>query len=182
MSITADGRSKLILLARSAVRAEVTRTSIAGAQDLSGILGEKRGCFVTLTNRGHLRGCIGTFQPDKPLGEMIVEMGRAAAHDPRFVTNPITPPELDQLTIEVSVLSELVETSEPEKLEIGKHGIYIVAPSGSGCFLPEVATDMHWSVEEFLSHCCQSKAGLHTDAWRDPGTKVYLFTSEQFDR
>jgi uncharacterized protein (TIGR00296 family) len=112
---------------------------------------------------------------------MVVEMGRAAARDPRFFMDRIAPAELDQLTVTVSVLSPLEETTEPEKLELGVHGIYIVSGGRSGCFLPEVATDMGWSVEEFLSHCCQSKAGLPPDAWKDPGTKVYLFTSEKFD-
>ena len=89
---------------------------------------------------------------------MIVEMGQAAAHDPRFPHDPITPAELSQLTVEVSVLSPLEETAEPEKLQIGTHGIYIVSEMGAGCFLPEVATDMGWGAEEFLSHCCQGKA------------------------
>jgi AMMECR1 domain-containing protein len=50
----------------------------------------------------------------------------------------------------------------------------------SGCFLPEVATDQGWGVEEFLSYCCAHKAGLPADAWKQPGTDVYLFTSEKF--
>lgn len=181
MTLSNEDRATLISLARQAVKAEVAQLPRIRPESLSGILAEERGCFVTLTNRGHLRGCIGTFQPDRPLGEMIVEMGRSAAHDPRFVLDPITPAEVDQLTVEVSVLSPLTETSEPEKLEIGVHGIYVVAREGAGCFLPEVATDVGWSAGEFLSHCCRSKAGLAGDAWKDPDTKVYLFTSEKFD-
>jgi uncharacterized protein (TIGR00296 family) len=85
------------------------------------------------------------------------------------------------LKIEVSVLSLLVETDEPLKLEIGKHGIYIIKGHWAGCFLPEVATDMGWTAEEFLSQCCAGKAGLPSDAWQQDGTKVFLFTSEKFD-
>jgi len=121
------------------------------------------------------------FQPRAALGESLVEMGVAAARDPRFVTRPITPAELDQLTVEVSILSALTPTDHPEQLSVGKHGIYIVSGVGSGCFLPEVATDMGWTAKEFLSHCCGSKAGLSTDAWQQPDTTVYLFTSEKFD-
>ncbi len=181
MAISAEDRAKLVSLARSAVETTVKGTTPLKPQELSGILDERRGCFVTLTNRGRLRGCIGTFQPHGPLGEMIVEMGQAAARDPRFPMDRITPAELDELTVEVSVLSELAETAEPEKLQIGRDGIYITSPGSSGCFLPEVATDMNWSAEEFLSHCCSGKAGLPTNAWRQPQTKVYLFTSEKFD-
>ena len=179
MTISAEDRARLVSLARAAVEAHVH-----GAQppptDETGILGDKRGCFVTLTNAGRLRGCIGIFTPTASLGETLVEMGAAATRDPRFVHDPITPEELPQLTVEVSVLSALTETDRPEKLEIGKHGIYIVGRS-SGCFLPEVATDMNWSAEEFLDHCCTGKAGLPAGAWKQPGTKVYLFTSEKFD-
>ena len=181
MTISAEDRTKLVSLARSAVEAEVTGEPMSRPQRPTGILAERRGCFVTLTNKDHLRGCIGTFYPREPLGELIVEMGQAAARDPRFTMDPITPLELKELSIEVSVLSELIETSEPEKLQIGKHGIYIVAGGQAGCFLPEVATDMGWSAQEFLSRCCAGKAGLPPNAWQDRRTKVYLFTSEKFD-
>ena len=147
---------------------------------LEGVLAEVRGCFVTLTNAGRLRGCIGTFQPARPLGEMIVEMAVAAARDPRFVTNPVTPGELDQLDVQVSVLSPLTETKQPERLEVGTHGVYVVAGGRSGCFLPEVATDQGWNAEQFLSYCCAHKAGMSHDAWRMIHTKVFLFTSEKF--
>ena len=181
MTISAEDRAKLVSLARQAVEAEVKGQARPKPESLNAILAERRGCFVTLTNDQRLRGCIGTFQPRRPLGETVVEMGRSAACDPRFFTNPITPAELPELTVEVSVLSPLQETTEPEQLELGTHGIYIVARRGTGCFLPEVATDMGWSVEEFLSHCCSGKANLPADAWRDADTKVYLFTTEKFD-
>lgn len=181
MPISLHDRTELVRLARLAVEATVTGRPLPKATNLVGLLAEKRGCFVTLTNNGRLRGCIGTFQPDRPLGEMVVQMGAAAARDSRFVFNPVVPFELPQLKVEVSVLSPLVETAEPLKLEIGKHGIYIIRGPWAGCFLPEVATDMGWTAEEFLSQCCTGKAGLPSDAWCQDGTKVYLFTSEKFD-
>jgi len=61
-------------------------------------------------------------------------------------------------------------------------GIYIVGYGRAGCFLPEVATEIGGDAEMFLSYCCQSKAGLPADAWRDPDVTVYLFTSEKFGR
>lgn len=181
MSISPEDRAALVSLARSAVESTVRGTPRPKLASADGILGESRGCFVTLTNAGDLRGCIGMFEPRGPLGETIIEMGRSAARDPRFVTNPITPGELAELTLEVSVLSPLTPTGEPDKLTVGEHGIYIVAGGRAGCFLPEVATDMGWSAEQFLSYCCRSKAGLPADAWRQPGTTVYLFTSEKFE-
>ena len=183
MAISAEDRGKLVSLARRAVAAQVRRQGRPEAPAAEGILAEMRGCFVTLTNSGRLRGCIGTFQPELPLGEMIIEMGTSAAgRDPRFLGNPITPDELDELRIEVSVLSPLEKTDDPLSLEIGRHGVYIVGSGGrSGCYLPEVATDQGWDAREFLDHCCLGKAGMSGGAWQESDTTVYLFTSEKFD-
>jgi uncharacterized protein len=148
--------------------------------DAKSVLAERRGCFVTLTRRGELRGCIGIFQPYLPLGEQVVEMAAEAAQDPRFVYDPIRTSELPHLAVEVSVLSELAKIADPLAIELGVHGIYIVQGGRSGCFLPEVATDTGWSKEEFLSQCCAGKAGMGPLAWKDPKTTVYTFTSEKF--
>jgi uncharacterized protein (TIGR00296 family) len=113
---------------------------------------------------------------------MIVQMGAAAARDPRFIGNPVVSYEVPELTVQVSVLSPLEETHEPEKLEVGKHGIYVVQGERSGCFLPEVATDMGWGATEFLDRGCTGKAGLAPGVWKQAGTKVYLFTTEKFEQ
>ena len=180
MELSVEERTALIALARSAVEAAVCRRP-APTPTLSGALGQPLGCFVTLTNRGQLRGCIGTFSPEGPLGQTVVGMGReAAVGDPRFRHDPITPAELPELTVEVSVLSELTLTKSPESLTVGEHGIYIVGRGRSGCFLPEVATDQGWDAVEFLDFCCAHKAGLPPGAWRDKDVKVFLFTSTKF--
>ncbi|MHC4726316.1 MAG: AMMECR1 domain-containing protein, partial [Planctomycetota bacterium] len=88
--------------------------------------------------------------------------------------------ELDQLDVEISVLSPLQKTSEPLNLQLGIDGIYIKKGRAAGCFLPQVATETGWSKEEFLSYCCSHKAGLAPDAWKDPETEVYLFTADVF--
>ena len=190
MAIPEAERKELLRLARAAVAAEVARRAMPFGPGLTaegpalpepaGVLGEKRGCFVTLTNAGRLRGCIGTFHPQVPLAAQVVEMGRAAARDYRFAYEPITPAELPALTVQVSVLSELTPIADPLDIELGVHGIYIIRGGSAGCFLPEVATETGWSKEEFLSHCCAGKAGMSADAWKDPKTKVLVFTSEKF--
>ncbi len=179
MPIAPEDRRKLVELARAAVASQV-RGDRPPAVDEEGLLGEQRGCFVTLTNNDALRGCIGAFQPRGPLGRTIVEMGAAAARDPRFTWNPITPGEVDELTVEVSVLSPLTKTDDPLSLELGKHGIYVKRGFQAGCFLPEVATDQGWDAETFLTQCCAGKADMPPDAWKLSDTDVYLFTSEKF--
>ncbi len=181
MTIAQEDRATLLRLARQSVAAAVSRTRRPAPPRPEGVIGEVRGCFVTLTNRGQLRGCIGTFHPTLPLGEQVIEMAAAAARDPRFVFDPIRPDELKQLTLQVSVLSPLELIANPLDIELGVHGIYVIAGgAAAGCFLPEVAEETGWSKEQFLSHCCSGKAGLHAEAWRDGTAKVYTFTSEKF--
>ncbi|MCE5278576.1 MAG: AmmeMemoRadiSam system protein A [Planctomycetaceae bacterium] len=182
MAIQEHHRQELLALARRAVEAAVRGQGLIKPPSAEGIAGEIRGCFVTLKNGPHLRGCIGTFQPRAPLGRLICEMALAAAtQDPRFFHDPVTPDELPALRVEVSVLSPLELTDDPASLTVGVHGIYIVRDGYAGCFLPEVATEMGWSAREFLDNCCSHKAGLPPGAWRDGDTQVYLFTSEKFE-
>ena len=170
----------MLRLARASVSAAVRGEKLPQAPKATGVLAERRGCFVTLTRGGELRGCIGIFEPYLPLAEQVIEMAGEASRDSRFVFNPITDAELPLLTVEVSVLSKLEKIADPLAIELGVHGIYIVLGGRSGCFLPEVASDTGWSKEEFLSQCCAGKAGMRPLAWQDPKTTVYTFTSEKF--
>ena len=171
----------LLKTARDTVEAVITNGPIPSPKSDDPELNANCGCFVTLKNRDRLRGCIGQFTSEIPLLEMVVEMARASATgDPRFFANPITADELEQLDIEISVLSPLKRTEEPLSLRLGVDGIYIKKGATSGCFLPQVATETGWSKEEFLSYCCAHKAGLAPDAWKDADTEVYLFTADVF--
>jgi AmmeMemoRadiSam system protein A len=178
MAITDEDRRQIQALARAAVEAVLCGRP-SPQPPLRGVLAEPRGCFVTLTRRGRLRGCVGTFQPAGPLGITLVEMAREACRDSRFAFDPVTSGELRELKIEVSVLSRLEPTTDPAALTVGKHGIYIIKGRRAGCFLPEVAVDQGWDAPTFLSECCSGKAGLPPDAWREPDTQVFLFTSEK---
>ena len=195
-----DERQRQILLkiARDTVRAVVTgyEAALSGSPDSSRRslseaeaqraetepeLNAPCGCFVTLKNGDRLRGCIGQFTSDRPLFELVGEMAKAsAASDPRFAADRITADELQELDLEISVLSPLKKTDDPLSLRLGVDGIYIKKGFASGCFLPQVATETGWSKEEFLSYCCSHKAGLPADAWKDDQTEVFLFTAEVF--
>ncbi len=171
----------LLTVARDTVKAVITGGQIPKPTSDDPEINAYCGCFVTLKNHDRLRGCIGQFTSEIPLIELVVEMAEASATgDPRFFANPITPRELDELDVEISVLSPLHLTDDPLSLRLGVDGIYIKKGCTSGCFLPQVATETGWSKEEFLSYCCAHKAGLASDAWKDPKTEVYLFTAEVF--
>jgi AmmeMemoRadiSam system protein A len=174
-------KQTLLKVARDTVEAIIMRRKITTPQSDDPNLNAQCGCFVTLKNRDRLRGCIGRFISDGPLIELVAEMAKASATgDPRFFADPITSGELENLDVEISVLSPLKRTDDPLSLKLGVDGIYIKKGRASGCFLPQVATETGWSKEEFLSYCCAHKAGLAADAWKDPETEVYLFTAEVF--
>ena len=86
--------------------------------------------------------------------------------------------DLPDIEIELSILSKPEETDDPLSLKLGTHGILIENPAGRGCFLPQVAAEFGWSKEEFLTRCCSEKASLPAEAWKQPETRVRLFTVE----
>ena len=130
------------------------------------------GAFVTLTMHGHLRGCIGHFGEDEPLCKMVFQMARAAAfEDPRF--RPLRSEELDDIEIEISVLTPMRRIYSLDEFELHRHGIYIKKGYRSGTYLPQVADEVNWSKEEFVAHCSHDKAGLGWNGWRDAELYVY---------
>jgi len=171
----------LLKTARDTVKAVIAGGALPKPKSGDPELNAPCGCFVTLKNHGRLRGCIGQFTSDRPLIELVVEMAKASATgDPRFFADPITADELEQLDVEISVLSLLQKTDDPLSLRLGVDGIYIKRGCASGCFLPQVASETGWNKKEFLSYCCVHKAGLPADAWKDPETEVCLFSAEVF--
>ncbi len=135
-------------------------------------LSAKCGAFVSLHKHNRLRGCIGHFGEDSPLYETVAEMARAAAfQDPRFM--PVRREELDDIDIEISVLTPMRRIQSLDEFELHRHGIYIRKGHRSGTFLPQVADEVDWTKEEFVGHCSQDKAGLGWDGWRDAELYVY---------
>ena len=136
------------------------------------------GVFVTLNEpNGQLRGCIGNILPVAPLSESL--WGRAqdaALNDPRF--DPVQPQELDDLSIEISVLTKPVPVSGPQDIVVGKHGVVLQKGFRKAVFLPQVATEQGWSLEEMLMHL-SLKAGLSPNAWRD-GASFQTFEAQVF--
>ncbi len=135
-------------------------------------LAQKCGAFVSLHRKGRLRGCIGHFGEDSPLHELVAEMARAAAfEDPRFP--PLGREELEDIDIEISVLTPMRRIHSLDEFQLHRHGIYIRKGYRSGTFLPQVADEVNWTKEEFVGHCSQDKAGLGWDGWRDAELYVY---------
>ena len=171
----------LLKVAYETVKAVLSGDKVASVESDDDGLNANCGCFVTLKNHGRLRGCIGQFTSDSPLIELVSAMAISSLQgDPRFFNDMITIDEMQDIDVEISVLSPLKLIKDPLSLRLGVDGIYIKNRGLSGCFLPQVATETGWSKEEFLSNCCAHKAGLSTDAWKKPETEVYIFTADVF--
>ena len=196
-SLTDDDKRMLKEIALTSIKDSLDGKSIADQSSLTATLKQKCGAFVSLHKHGRLRGCIGHFGEDVPLHEIVAEMARAAAfEDPRFM--PVTADELADLDIEISVLTPMRRIQSLDEFELHRHGIYIrkaviereqsqtrlnsaereqarpkVKGYRSGTYLPQVADEVNWTKEEFVSHCAQDKAGIGWDGWKDAELYVY---------
>ncbi len=133
------------------------------------------GAFVSLHRQEELRGCIGNCTPNNTLSQVVIEMTEAAASRD-FRVAPISESELDEIRIEITVLSSLTRVLDPSLLEIGKHGLFIEQKGTRGVLLPQVATRYNWDVETFLQQTC-IKAGLKKNAWKSATTEISSFTA-----
>lgn len=163
----------LLHAARRSLAAALTGGEAPPPTELSPCLREHRGCFVTLrSGSGRLRGCVGTFDTKENLFATVTAMTAAAARDSRFVKNPVTTAELDDLLLSVRVLTPLEPLADPLQLDVGNEGLYIIgrrdAEQVRGCFLPEVATEQGWDAAELACRCCSDKMRLPRDAWKPP--------------
>lgn len=166
----------LLRLARDTV-SRVLRSPRAGRPSASDLgidadalpleLWEKRAVFVTLTLRssGALRGCIGEIEPVRPLWQAVMRRAVDAAFgDPRFP--PLAPEEFSNIRFEISVLTPMRRVSSWRDIVIGRHGMLLEKAGRSAVFLPQVAPEQGWTLEETLTHLSM-KAGLAPDEWRD---------------
>ncbi len=148
------------------------------------IFARPSGTFVTLKKKGHLRGCIGTLTSSDTLKENVRRNAvNAAFHDPRFP--PLEAQELDQIVIEVSVLTppepltygdgdELIDRLRP-----GIDGVILRKGAASATFLPQVWKQLP-RCQDFLSHLCL-KAGLPAQAWRESHLDVETYQVQYFE-
>jgi AmmeMemoRadiSam system protein A len=185
----AQGRA-LVALARQTLLAHFGR-SPSGPQDgptelqlEDPVLGQPCGNFVTLKKKGQLRGCIGSLTGREPLVEGVrTNTLNAAFHDPRF--DPLGDGELDDILIEVSVLTEPrpLEYHDGDdlmaRLRPGVDGVMIRKHYNGATFLPQV-WDQLPEAPEFLSHLCM-KAGLPANAWKDGDLEVETYQVQYFE-
>jgi AmmeMemoRadiSam system protein A len=136
------------------------------------------GAFVTLHSQGRLRGCIGSLMPQEPLYMTVSRMAHAAAfQDPRFP--PLRSEEWPGVSLEISVLSPPERCPDPERIEVGRHGLVLVWRGRSGVFLPQVPVEQGWNRARYLEGLC-GKAGPPPGSWKQPGAELYWFEAMVF--
>ncbi len=173
-----EARAELLSIARKTIEGFLRDGEKPAIAPRHPSLLDRRGAFVTLHSGDELRGCIGHTQARQPLWEAVRDVAvLAATEDPRF--EPMTLDELAGVRIEISVLSPMERVPDAAEIEVGKHGLYIKCGMHSGLLLPQVAPEWGWNRDEFLEHTCR-KAGLPSDAWKDPKAELYWFTAEVF--
>ncbi len=171
---SAEEKRQLLTIARNTVEEYVRnrRIPVPDTTLFTPGMMMKAGAFVTLKKNGNLRGCIGRFTSDQPLYKVIQQMAVASAtEDSRF--SPVSADELKKLEVEISVLSPMKRITSADEIVLGRHGIYIKKGFSSGTFLPQVATETGWTLEEFLGHCARDKAGIGWDGWKTAELYTY---------
>lgn len=173
-----DEKRHLLKLARDTITEYVGRGRVPEFETSSPDLLKRQGAFVTIKRQGMLRGCIGRFSPvSEPLYKIVQKMAIAAAtQDTRF--RPMSRSETSDMTLEISVLSDLKEIDDIDEIQVGVHGLEIAKGPYRGVLLPQVATEHGWDRKTFLEQTCR-KAGLPQNAYIT-GAKIYVFSAQVF--
>jgi AmmeMemoRadiSam system protein A len=176
--LSESDKSELLVLARTTLKCYLATGKIPEYHTSRSELRARSGVFVSLHRKAELRGCIGQLTPENELFRTVQRCAvSAAVEDLRFA--PVREEELDELTIEISVLSPFRRVRDPNEIEVGRHGIYMVSGSQRGLLLPQVATEYGWDRTTFLNQTCR-KAGLPDDAWRSSSTSIQAFEAQVF--
>lgn len=180
-ALTSEEKQDLLRLARETVDTWVSEGKRPSVESLgitvTAAMRENSGAFVTLKKGEQLRGCIGTIPPVKPLLDAVRDNAVNAAHfDRRFPK--VTQEELRAISVEVSVLTPPVAVEDWRDIILARHGVIVSKAGRSAVFLPQVAPEQGWTLEETLSHL-SAKAGLGPSAWRE-GAEFLVFEATVF--
>jgi len=175
-----EEKKELLKIARQTLEEYICNDQVPDfdSHQISDGLKRETGAFVTLKSGGVLRGCIGRFEANTPVYRLIVQMAIASAtQDMRFP--PVTEEELDDITIEISILTPMKKVDSIDEIELGTHGVYIRQGNSAGTLLPQVPIKFGWTKAEFLGHCARDKAGIGWEGWKE--AEVYSYKAIVFN-
>ena len=180
-ALDAAERARLLKLARGTLTHVLENWEMPTAEQLdveiTPAMQRVSGAFVTLHKSGELRGCIGEVFPSRPLYESVMAQAvNAGLNDHRFPR--VESSELDEIDVEVSVLTPPRPVASASEIVIGRHGVVLKKAGRTALFLPQVATEQGWDRQTTLTHLSR-KAGLPGDAWRE-GASFEVFEAIVF--
>jgi AmmeMemoRadiSam system protein A len=163
----------VVHIAKAAVESYIRQGKIIKPEENSPEMKERAGVFVSLKKYGHLRGCIGTFEPtqDNVAGEIVANAISSATADPRFA--PVSVSELDELDYSVDILTSPEPVKSAKDLDPMKYGVIVESGYRRGLLLPNLEGVN--TVDEQIS-ICRSKAGIGTN---EP-VKLYRFMVRRY--
>ncbi len=173
--LTEDEKNELLSLAYKSIEDTILhkKTEQPEFQLIPKRLGDAYPLFVTIYKNDELRACMGHTIANKSLFFEVQDVARlSATSDWRF--GRIAPEELPYLSVEITILSRFIKIFDLNKIQIGKHGLYLKYKNHSGLLLPQVASERNWDVETFLENLC-FKAGVAKTTYLDPECQIYAF-------
>jgi len=179
--LTDEDKDKLLTLARKTILYYLENKKVPKASDLgitpTASMSRMRAAFVTLKKDSRLRGCIGDILPRRALYKSVISNAiNAAVKDWRFA--PVRKEECERITIEISALTRPTAVASANEIRIGIDGVILRKSGHSAVFLPQVAGEQGWNLEQMLAHL-SVKAGLDADAWK-VGAEFLVFQAEVF--
>jgi AmmeMemoRadiSam system protein A len=179
MDLRPASRGELLRIAKQALRAAVTGREHLFDPPTDPELTHPAGCFVSLheLETHKLRGCIGRLEATAPLWRIVTETAVNVLGDPRFDDLRVTPGDLPNLQIELSVLSPLTPCGSPLDFDLHSDGIYLILGERAGCFLPQVARETGWTKEQLLDRLCTEKLGMSAELWRTESATLMRFST-----
>ncbi len=176
-----DDKKALLSLARKTIPFALEHRRVPEPPELgvnvSDSMSAIRGAFVTLKKNGRLRGCIGDIFPQRPLYKSVIMNAlNAAFNDRRFPQ--VTSAECGDITIEISALTPPQPVGSYKQIRIGTDGVVLKKSGRSAVFLPQVATEQGWSLDQTLTQL-SLKAALPSDAWKQ-GAEFLVFQADVF--
>jgi AmmeMemoRadiSam system protein B/AmmeMemoRadiSam system protein A len=176
--LTDEDKKELLIIARKTLTEYVKNRRIPEIEVKRERNKKIGAAFVTLKIKGELRGCIGRLISDMPLYKTVQEMTvHSCSKDPRFF--PVRPEELNDIDIEISVLSDMIKVENPEEIVVGRDGLLVKRGFYQGVLLPQVPVEENWDRDTFLKMVCR-KAGLPPDCIGKEGTELYRFEAVVF--
>ncbi len=173
IGLTTAQKNALITLCRKEIVSDLGEEWKGKADfEMPDLIKNWNSAFVSVYVAEELRGCLGRFDSNLKLEVLLKELaGSAAFGDRRF--HPVVKEELDDLRIEISLLTPMRKVNSINEIELGKHGVYIKKGLNTGTFLPQVVDKTNWTKEEFLGHLSRDKARIGWDGWKDAEIYVY---------